>query len=499
MNYFLYARKSTDDEERQILSIESQLTELREFARKESLTIIREFVEAKTAKVPGRPLFNQMIELIERGEASGILSWHPDRLARNSVDGGRVVYLLDTGKLSSLKFPTFWFENTPQGKFMLNIAFGQSKYYVDNLVENIKRGIRQKLRRGEFPGKAPIGYLNEPRLRTIVVDETKAPLVQQMFETYATGKYSLPQLRNLAATWGLVSRRGKPLTLSKMGELVSNPFFVGMFRYDGELYEGTHSPIISRKLFERVQEVLAQSGRAHFKRKHLFPFIGLLTCGECGCAITAERQKGHHYYRCTKKKGTCTQRYIREEALAAQLREAVQEVSLSEAWAAKMLEKIHEWKTTEAQTSASFAHQQQGKLSAIQEKLDRLLDAHLDGVITRAEYVRRKEKLLHEKAGLTERVAEVERKGNHWLEPLEGFVTSAVYAEKLTRSAAGGSNLESLKDFSKQIGSNLRLAGQSLQISYQNPWPLLAQRRRNSKWWSQRDSNPCLHLERVAS
>ncbi len=108
-NYFLYARKSTDDEDRQILSIEAQLTELREFAQKESLTIIREFVEAKTAKVPGRPLFNQMIELIERGEASGILAWHPDRLARNSVDGGRVVYLLDTGKLSSLKFSTFWF------------------------------------------------------------------------------------------------------------------------------------------------------------------------------------------------------------------------------------------------------------------------------------------------------------------------------------------------------------------------------------------------------
>jgi len=217
-------------------------------------------VEAKTAKVPGRPLFNQMIELIEQDEASGIISWHPDRLARNSVDGGRIVYLLDTGKLSSLKFPTFWFENTPQGKFMLNIAFGQSKYYVDNLVENIKRGIRQKLRRGEFPGKAPIGYLNEPRLRTIVVDEVNAPLVQKMFETYATSKYSLPQLRNLVATWGLVSRQGKPIRLSKLTDSVSSQFYLGMFRYEGELYEGSHPPLISRKLFERAQEVLARSG-----------------------------------------------------------------------------------------------------------------------------------------------------------------------------------------------------------------------------------------------
>jgi len=485
MKCFLYARKSTDEEDRQILSIEGQLTELREFARKESLTIMHEFVESMTAKVPGRPIFNKMIAQIERGEATGILAWHPDRLARNSVDGGRIIYLLDTGKLSSLKFPTFWFENTPQGKFMLNIAFGQSKYYVDNLVENIKRGIRQKLRRGEFPGKAPVGYLNEPRLRTIVVDEMKAPLVRRMFETHACGKHSLPQLRDLIACWGLVSRRGKPLTLSKMGHLLSNPFFIGMFRYDGELYEGTHPPLISRKLFERVQEVLEQSGRSHSKRQHLFPFIGLLSCGECGCSITAERQKGHHYYRCTKKKGNCTQRYIREEALAAQLRGAVNKVSLSDACAAKMLGKIHEWKTTEAQTSANFAQQYKEKLSAIQGKLDRLLDAHLDGVITREEYVARKERLLLGKAALTERMADVERKGNHWLEPLEGFVKLAHQA----RSVACGPNLESLKDFAKRIGSNLRLAGQTLSFSYQNPWPLLAHCRKNSNWWRVGDSN----------
>ena len=160
MNFFLYAHKSTDDEERQILSIEAQLAELREFARKESLAIVDEFIESKTAKVPGRVVFNEMMARIERGEAAGMLAWHPDRLARNSVDGGRIIYLLDTGKLAALKFPTFWFESTPQGKFMLNIAFGQSKYYVDNLSENVRRGIRQKLRRGEFPGKPPIGYLD---------------------------------------------------------------------------------------------------------------------------------------------------------------------------------------------------------------------------------------------------------------------------------------------------------------------------------------------------
>jgi DNA invertase Pin-like site-specific DNA recombinase len=125
---FLYARKSTDEPERQVLSIEAQLFELREYAKKEELNIVREFVESKTTKESGREIFNEMVECIEKHEAEGILAWHPDRLARNSIDGGQIIYLVDTGKIITLKFPTFWFDPTPQGKFMLSIAFGQSKY-----------------------------------------------------------------------------------------------------------------------------------------------------------------------------------------------------------------------------------------------------------------------------------------------------------------------------------------------------------------------------------
>ena len=148
MKYFLYIRKSTDEDDRQVLSLEAQETELKEFALRENLLIAATFRESQTAKEPGRPIFNDMLKRMEHGEAEGILAWHPDRLARNSIDGGRIIFLIDTGKIKALKSPTFWFEPTPQGKFMLNIAFGQSKYFVDNLSENTKRGLRQKLRRG---------------------------------------------------------------------------------------------------------------------------------------------------------------------------------------------------------------------------------------------------------------------------------------------------------------------------------------------------------------
>ena len=131
--FFLYARKSTDVEDKQVRSIEAQITELRAFAKQENLNIAETFIEKQSAKIPGRPIFNEMLKRIEKGEANRILTWHPDRLARNSVDGGQIIYLIDCGRIAALKFPTFWFESTPQGKFMLSIAFGQSKYYVDSL------------------------------------------------------------------------------------------------------------------------------------------------------------------------------------------------------------------------------------------------------------------------------------------------------------------------------------------------------------------------------
>jgi DNA invertase Pin-like site-specific DNA recombinase len=171
--YFIYARKSTDDKDHQIRSLPDQLAELRELAKKEKINVVDTFVEKQTAKVPGRPVFADMINRIEKGEASGILAWHPDRLARNSVDGGKIIYLVDTGTITDLKFPTFWFDATPQGKFMLSISFGQSKYYVDNLSENIKRGHRQKLKNGIWPQKAPLGYLNDKTVKNIVILTTK--------------------------------------------------------------------------------------------------------------------------------------------------------------------------------------------------------------------------------------------------------------------------------------------------------------------------------------
>ena len=392
MRYFLYARKSTDDEDRQILSIEAQLVELRAFAKRENLFVYKELVEKMTAKEPGRPFFNEMLKAVEKGEAEGILAWHPDRLARNSIDGGRIIYLLDRGIIKNLKFPTYRLDNNAQGKFMLSIAFGQSKYYIDSLSENVRRGIRLKLNKGIWPQWAPVGYLNDRNTHTIVIDKNKAPLIRKAFELYSTGNFTLERLASTINACGLTGRRNKPVSASNYQAMLMNPFYFGLMRFNGEIYEGTHEPIITKKLFDKCQEVMRRRGKPK-KSIRQFVFRGLMMrCGECGRMITAETKKGHNYYRCTKRFTDCKQKYVREEVLAAQIRTIIQKVSLSDDWAQNILRELDKDKEQFAQSSLTHLQNLKKSLSEIEAKISRLIDVYLEGTLTLEEYQLKKEK-----------------------------------------------------------------------------------------------------------
>jgi len=468
MNYFIYIRKSTDEDDRQVLSLEAQETELKEFALRENLKIAAIFRESQTAKEPGRPIFNQMLDQIEKGKAEGILAWHPDRLARNSVDGGRIIFLVDNGKIQSLKFPTFWFEPTPQGKFMLNIAFGQSKYFVDNLSENTKRGLRQKLRRGELPGYAPLGYLNDLRAHTITKDRERFRLVKKLFELYATGNYSLKDLQKLITSACLLSRNNKVLSISVIQHILSNPFYYGIFKYNGELYQGKHEPMIPKKLFDICQKILADRSRPKKPSQKEYPFRNLLKCGECGCAITSETQKGHNYYRCTKKKVPCSQRYVREENLAEQISKILQKVSLPSAWAKNMIAELDKEKEEVAQAGAVFAQNLKEQIKECEEKLDLLLDTHLEGTITKEEYAAKKQKILNQKVEISEKLADFEQNGNYWLEPAKRFILNSNQAQIVAKKGSPKEKTE----FLKKVGSNLVLADQNIKYFPRGAWKI---------------------------
>ena len=436
--FFLYARKSTDVEDKQILSIEAQLVELREYAAREKLFIVEELIEKQSAKIPGRPIFNAMIDRIEKDDASGIVSWHPDRLARNSVDGGKLIYLVDTGKIAALKFPQFWFEPTPQGKFMLNIAFGQSKYFVDSLSENTKRGLRQKVRRGEMPGLAPIGYLNDPRTKTIVVDRKKAPIVKQAFEMFATGNYRIMDIRDFLAGNGIITRGGKSWPINQVTKhILTNPFIMAISVFFGEIHEGVHKPIITKKLFEAVQLVLNKRSKSWSKPRVPKPFLGLFRCGECNMMITAEQKTKHYkgtnrdatytYYRCTKKSKTikCIQPFMRQEELDSQLSDMILSVSLRQDWASKMLEKLETEKVELAQSYGTFAQSKREEIKEKAIRLQRLLDSYLDQDVDRDSYLNKKSELLSEKKTLEEQIFRFEQTHHAWLEPMREWIHEA--------------------------------------------------------------------------
>ena len=468
--FFLYARKSTDEPDRQILSIEAQIAELKEFAQKEQLNIAQTFIESQTAKEPGRPIFNDMILQIEQGKAEGILSWHPDRLARNSVDGGRIIFLLDTGKIQALKFPTFWFEPTPQGKFMLNIAFGQSKYYVDNLSENVKRGLRQKVRRGEYPGVAPTGYLNNWLTKKMAPDPERFKLVQKIFKLYSIGNYSLKEVRDIITEAGLKSRTGKILCVSNIQAILVNPFYYGAFKFNGEVYEGNHKPAISKKLFDKCQEVM--KGKAHHTNQGVkfFAFRGLFKCEECNCSITAETQKGHNYYRCTKKKIPCSQKYVREESLNEQISNILQKVSLPDSWTKIMIAELDKEKDKTERTDFSFVENLRGLIKECKDKLDKLLDLQLSGAVSTEEYSEKKEKILNQKIEISEKLKAFQQKGYSWLEPAKNFILRANEAKKV----ALGADLTEKAQFLKKVGSNLVLADQNVKYFPRSAWKILA-------------------------
>ena len=492
MKYFIYCRKSTDSEERQVLSIEAQLAELKEFAAKEKLEIVASLCETQTAKEPGRKIFGEMLDRICAGEASGILAWHPDRLARNSIDGGKIIYLLDTGKIKDLKFPTFWFDSTPQGKFMLNIAFGQSKYYIDNLSENIKRGHRQKLRKGIWPGFAPLGYLNNHKTKNIDVDKDKAPLVKKAFELYATGEYTLKAIKQFLADSGCKSYKGNVISVSCVQRILKNPFYYGVFKFNGEMYHGSHEPTISKKLFDSVQQVMNNRGKKKRKRKHDFAFSGLMHCGNCGCMITAEKQKGHNYYRCTKKKQKCDERYLREEQLVEQMQSFIQKVSLPDDWAENMLVEIDKEKERARKESEAFVQNLQAQKAEVEQKMDKLLDLFIEGKgITPEEYQAKKAKLLNEKLEIEQKVRDFEQTGNNWLEPMREMILVSSQAKILLSQ----SDKKEIRTFLKNVGSNFILKDKKLDFALKIGWRALAEREPaslNSNWRRRWDSNPQL-------
>ena len=329
--YCLYARKSSESDERQAMSIDGQISEMLKIAKQEKINVVETITESHSAKESGqRPEFNILLSKLSEGKFNAILTWAPDRLSRNAGDLGRIVDLMDQGKLSQIKTYSQSFTNNPNEKFLLMILCSQAKLENDNRGVNVKRGLRNKCEFGIRPGLAPIGYTNvlkSNRISTVEQDLQRAPIIKEIFEKVAYQGYSGRMVKKWLDDIDFRTKSGCRMPLSKVYVALQNPFYYGEFQYGDKWYKGTHKPLISKTLFEKVQIQLQVAPKQW--NKQLFPFKKICKCGSCGGSVTAEikyrRNKAnqvntHIYYHCNRiKKYDCKEPYITEEELIKQL------------------------------------------------------------------------------------------------------------------------------------------------------------------------------------
>ncbi|OQB05867.1 MAG: Recombinase [bacterium ADurb.Bin212] len=336
IRYCLYARKSSEDDERQALSVDSQIKEMLEQAQREDLLVVDIRKESHSAKQSNqRPVFNQLLLDIAQRKFNGILSWAPDRLSRNAGDLGSVVDLMDQELLKDIRTHGQRFSNSPNEKFLLMILCSQAKLENDHRGENVKRGMKAKCEMGYRPSKSPLGYLPDltsPRgMRSIILDPERAPIIKQMFEKVYFNGWSGREIFQWLNEIGFSTRSGKKITLSSVYRTLNNPYYCGVYEYpkgSGTWYTANHPAIISKQLFEDVQERLAVVPKSSPGTIE-YNFTKLLKCGYCGSGVTAERKikkfkngtsRVYIYYHCTQARNIiCKNPYIKEEELLNQL------------------------------------------------------------------------------------------------------------------------------------------------------------------------------------
>jgi site-specific DNA recombinase len=481
MKYFVYCRKSQEDDDRQVRSIPSQRSELlRTFGAAPDVEIAEIIEEACSAKAPGRPMFKDMLTRVQSGEAEGIISWAPDRLARNSVDGGQIIYLLDTGGLKNLKFATYTFENNPQGKFMLSIMFGQSKYYSDALSENVRRGNRTKIEQGWRPNLAPLGYLNDPATKTIVPDPVHFPLVRRMFELILVEGYSAKEVAIIARDdWGFRTPKrrkigGTPLAMSSVYAILANPFYAGVIVWGGETYPGKHEQIVTVDEFDQVRRLIDRKARAKPKTYN-FPYTGLIQCGECGLAITAEHKINRHgsryiYYRCSKRRlgPKCSQGAIEAKALERQFVDFLRTITLTDRLAELLLLGLDSLAVRSHEMEAARVQSLRNSVRAVDGELMELTKLRLRALLSDQEFVQVRQRLQGERLRLQEALEQADK--SPMLAPFRELVSFSRYAADLFEV----SDAREKRLILNAVGSHPILKDKKLSIYAVKPFELIS-------------------------
>ena len=446
IKYFLYARKSSESEDRQVQSIDDQVDRLKQLARDLNLDVKQIYTEAKSAKKPNnRPLFDEMIQRIEKGEADGILCWQINRLSRNPVDSGRLSWISQKGVLKSIQ--TIDKQYLPEDNVIVfAVETATANQFILDLSKNVKRGMQRRIENGWKGGLAPAGYVNELYSHTIIKDEERFNLIRKAWDLMLTGNYTVPMvLEKLNNEWGFttIQRKhlgGVPLGMSGMYKIFTNIFYTGMFVHNGQTLQGKHTPMITFEEYDKVQTILGRKGKPRPKT-HKFAFTGMIRCGECDCLHTAETKKKrilstgeikeYTYYHCTRRKVAvkCSQRKVLSEVkLEEQIEDILDSYTILPEfnhWALDVLSKSND---TEIEDRSKIYEMQHKSMANAQEDLDELTKMRYRKLIDDDAFLKEKEILQKKIAQFKEGLRTTEDRAEKWLELTERTFNFATYA-----------------------------------------------------------------------
>lgn len=486
ITYDIYIRRSSDDEDHQVASLESQKGVLLKLVKENSLKIGRIVEESMSAKKPGRPIFNEEIQRIEQKDIQGLIVWDLSRCSRNPVDSGTLSWLLQNELLKVIVTPHRLYLSQ-DNVLLMNIEFGQANQYLRDLSKNVKRGLQTKINTGWRPGCAPEGYLNDKTeeigKRTVKTDDIRFPLIRKAWDLLLTGNYSAPQiLKIMNEDWGYRTAKhrklgGKELSRSSIYKIFNNPFYYGEFEYGGKWCVGKHEKMITLEEFDRAQTILGKKGRQRPKTRE-FAFTGMIRCGECNAMITAEETinrfgSRYTYYHCTKRIKKCNQRFIELRKLEKQIDVLLSQIEIPEAfkdWAIKYLNELHDKEATDQlvvnkSVDEAYTDCVQEINNLVKLKISTM---NTDGsLLSDGDFEKQMRELKKEKAELESKKGRVGERVNNWLELSTKTFNFACYARAHFENAK---TLREKKEILATIGSNFVLKDKILSLTVPKPY-----------------------------
>ncbi len=486
IKYFLYARKSSESEDRQIQSIDDQVNRLKKLASDLNLDIKKTYTESKSAKKPdNRVIFDEMIQRIENGEANGILCWHLNRLTRNPIDSGKLSWLLQQRIIKSIQ--TIERQYLPDDNVLLfSVETGQANQYILDLSRDTKRGLLKKINAGWQNGIAPLGYLNDKENKIIITDPERFNLIRKMWDLMLTGNYTPPKILDIANNeWGFRTRKfkrmgGNELSRSGIYKIFTSLFYAGIIKNKEIQTGGSHEQMITLEEYDRVQMLLGRKGKPR-PQKHEFAFTGSIRCGVCGCLYTAETKKKllksgeireHTYYHCTRKttKIKCNQREnIPVDDLEKNIEKEIEKYTILPEFLHWALEGLSKKNDTEIEDRTKIYETQHKALVETQKELDELTKMRYRQLIDDETFIREKNILESKITQFTGNLRETETRAEKWLEITEKTFNFATYAREAFITARGKGGLERKKEILMAIGKTPIIKDKKLFIE-PNEW-----------------------------